>query len=393
MNIFKRIFIGVCIGVIIFFIKGCIVNAACSSFTPSLVYYNGSTWNAQNMNPRVIDNGSSAALFRFDASYGTNHFVFTSKVGFDLPSFGPNIDLSPYVRLFNSNGTYSDITNVCSIGVQYINKTPTDGLITYRYFYTIYCDFTGLSSSANSLRIGFNFPGGVYTANGYNSTMFYDTAATCLNFSPSSTDILINNQNANSINEINAINGVNDSLNDNNVSSDTNSQASSIFNTNIDTSHGLSSIVTAPLTLLAKAQESCSPKNFVIFGKTIVLPCGDSLFWSKDFSSYSSIFGSGVSGSQMNTIRDNFRTFWNILFGGAIIFHLLVKLWQVINDTLDPTSDRYESINSAIDTKSMAVDDTRDTDGDDYVPRHSKKNGSLGRHTAQAVALRKSGGS
>lgn len=160
----------------------------------------------------------------------------------------------------------------------------------------------------------------------------------------------------------NAVSDVQDQMTNSDVSNDTNSSASSIFNVDIDTSHGLSSIVTAPLTLLAKAQEQCSPKSFTIFHKSITLPCGDSLFWSKDFSSYSSIFGSGVSGSQMNTIRDNFRTFWNVLFGGAIIFHLLVKLWQVINDTLDPTSDRYESMNSAIDTGSMSLRDEDELD-------------------------------
>ena len=48
---------------------------------------------------------------------------------------------------------------------------------------------------------------------------------------------------------------IQDEMTDSDVSTSTNSSASSIFDVDIDTSHGLSSIVTAPLTLLAKAQE------------------------------------------------------------------------------------------------------------------------------------------
>ena len=132
-------------------------------------------------------------------------------------------------------------------------------------------------------------------------------------------------------------------------------------NNNIENSFGLSSVITGPLRLIDNAVSTCSPKSFTLFQQSITLPCGTDLFWEKDFSSHSSIFVHGYSGTQLNSIRDNFRLFWNTLFGGAILFALAFKLFKVTQNALDPLSDDdYHSISSAIDTEK------------DYVPRHSE---------------------
>ena len=136
----------------------------------------------------------------------------------------------------------------------------------------------------------------------------------------------------------------------------------SFFSQEIDTANnGLVAVITTPISILSRANETCSSKSFVIFGNTISLPCGTSLFWEKDFSNYNSIFRSGLTGNGLNNARDSFRLFWNVFFGGAIILHLLIKLYMVISDALDPDSCTVRSINSAIDTSDVSS----------YVPKHS----------------------
>lgn len=371
--IVKRVIIGVLICLIIMFIKNQVFAATCSSGTWTLGYIpSGSTsWNTATTIARTLPNGVTRLAYSYtNSNLKTSSFNFTTKVGADLYGYGSPSNFNPSVQIrYAWSGGFTDITTVCAISLSKINISQPDNLIQYRYLYSISCTYTGTNANANQIQIHLTLPYGTQSIQTASySSMFAQSPDTCLQLSPNSTEQLINSDKENTIIIEDSINNQTDTLHqdnediknelsDNTVSSDTTNQGNAIFSLDIDSTHGLSGVVTAPLILLSKAQEQCTSKSFTIFSKSITLPCGDALFWSKDFSSYHSIFGTGVSGSSMNTIRDNFRTFWNLLFGGAIIFHLLIKLWEVINDTLDPSTDRYESMRSAIDTGSAVRDE------------------------------------
>lgn len=71
--------------------------------------------------------------------------------------------------------------------------------------------------------------------------------------------------------------------------------------------------------VLAGANGQCTPISFVIFNKEISLPCG-SFFWNRDDVS-------------------NFRIFWNLLFGGFLIFKSLIWFIKVLSSVIDPLGD------------------------------------------------------
>lgn len=101
-------------------------------------------------------------------------------------------------------------------------------------------------------------------------------------------------------------------------------QANNFFSTFDDVDHGgISSIVTAPLKLVNKIDETCSSIDIDLLGSVIELPCGDTLFWNKPEVS-------------------SFRLEWNLLIGGPIIYLLMIKLFKVIQGLKNPDDDRIE---------------------------------------------------
>lgn len=80
---------------------------------------------------------------------------------------------------------------------------------------------------------------------------------------------------------------------------------------------GIENILRAPLRVLDASKTVCTPLSFNIFGQTVSLPCGTTIFWDRPDV-------------------QNFRTFWNVLFGGAIVFRFSVKLINLIYKSLDP---------------------------------------------------------
>lgn len=370
--ILKRLIVVVLAFVIISQLKSCDVHAE--------TYYNAQFSSSNSSS--VIYYYSGTSLTSSNVSWSTYNNLFGS--GLQSQVINASGAYNSYLRITLS-GIYSNFTNYDNFSFLLGSYVPLSGGVGTAYFGG-YCvvennsDYeTGVQSSSGSL---FNNGFYVYRIHCTYSSISNQTYLTIpvmgsnisqLRFAISSywsywksdsVSSSINNQSQqqheDSQAQQQAINDVNNSLNDNTVSSSTNNAGGSIFNIQIDTGHGLTSIITAPLALLQRSQEKCTSKSFTIFGKSITIPCGDDLFWSKDFSSYHSIFGSGFSGSQLNTVRDNFRTFWNVLFGGAIIMALLIKLWTAINVALDPMADSYTSLSDAIDTGKSV----RDTDGD-----------------------------
>lgn len=91
------------------------------------------------------------------------------------------------------------------------------------------------------------------------------------------------------------------------------------------TSHPISSIITAPISFLESLDDTCTPISFDLgfpgtSTRTITLPCGDSIFWNR---------------TDLNYVQE-FRLFWNILFGGALLYFFGFKLFKAFEKALDP---------------------------------------------------------
>lgn len=96
------------------------------------------------------------------------------------------------------------------------------------------------------------------------------------------------------------------------------------FNEN-DTLQG---VLTAPFRFINKLTEmdSCQPVRLTYRSAVIDIPCGTTLFWNRE------------------DIQNPFRRTWNLLFGGLLIYRLLLKLFKVVNDVLDPRKDNLEGV-------------------------------------------------
>lgn len=117
------------------------------------------------------------------------------------------------------------------------------------------------------------------------------------------------------------LDGINDTMNDSNIDMD---GANSFFGDFSDTDHGgISGVITAPLRFINKLTGMCSPISLDVLGANVELPCGDTLFWNKPEVA-------------------SFRVIWNVLFGGAMLYLLLSKLFKVIEGLKNPDDSRIE---------------------------------------------------
>lgn len=118
-----------------------------------------------------------------------------------------------------------------------------------------------------------------------------------------------------------AINNVNDSINNSEVDT---SNAEGFFSNFSDTDHGgIRGVINAPLKFLKHMTDTCKPLEFEIYDTKITLPCGDTLFWNK-------------------AEVQEFRATWNCIFGGAILYSLVLKLFKVIEGLKNPDDSRIE---------------------------------------------------
>lgn len=139
---------------------------------------------------------------------------------------------------------------------------------------------------------------------------------TIINNNNQNTQSIINSQNATT----NAITDINDTLTDSSVND---SNINDFFDDlEFYDNNNFSSLITSPINFLNSLNDSCTPINLQLFGKTVSLPCGTSVFWERDLPYIST-----------------FRVFWNVLFGGALIYTLGLLLVKNISDAIDPTKD------------------------------------------------------
>lgn len=144
------------------------------------------------------------------------------------------------------------------------------------------------------------------------------------------TQNIINNQNNNTQQIINeqqnttdAINDLNDTMKDDNID---NTESNSFFNNFQDNSHGLSGIITAPLSVIQSlvnvSPTSCQDLSIVYQGKNISLPCGK-IFWGHE--GFSSL-----------------NDFYNLVVGGMFAYLIIKNLFLIIEKLKDPDNDKVE---------------------------------------------------
>ena len=87
---------------------------------------------------------------------------------------------------------------------------------------------------------------------------------------------------------------------------------------------GLNSIVVAPLVAIRKITNGvCEPLNVNILGKTISMPCGNTIFWDREDVQF-------------------FKVFWNLVSGGIIAYGIGISTYKLVHDLRYPDKDRID---------------------------------------------------
>lgn len=136
----------------------------------------------------------------------------------------------------------------------------------------------------------------------------------------------INNTNS-KLDDVNSkLNDTNSKLDDTNknikdtndtLTDDSTDDKSSFFNNFQTSDYGLTSFVTAPVNFIKSLTTNCEPISLSVLSKNITLPCGNAVFWGRD------------------DVAD-FRTFWNFLFVGSILFLLGLRMYKTLESALNP---------------------------------------------------------
>lgn len=122
-----------------------------------------------------------------------------------------------------------------------------------------------------------------------------------------------------------SVDKTNDTLNDDDTS-EADSKINGFFNDFTDNSHGLSSIVTAPLNAVnSMLTTTCTAPSATYKGSTFSLPCG-SILWEQE----------GASA---------LKTFINLIYGGLICYGIVKSLFKDVNDLKNPENDKVEVMN------------------------------------------------
>lgn len=117
----------------------------------------------------------------------------------------------------------------------------------------------------------------------------------------------------------------NDTLNDDDTT-EADSKISGFFDDFNDNSHGLSSIVTAPLNAVnAMLTTTCTAPTATYKNSTFSFPCG-SILWEQE----------GASA---------LKTFINLIYGGLICYGIVKSLFKDVNDLKNPENDKVEVMN------------------------------------------------
>lgn len=271
----------------------------------------------------AIDTNNQITYVLKEIDYSNSNYTFKQNSCYNIKLI---MNYGSYMKLTYALYNYSNNRNItyCPNGTCSVSWTDGNAESTANITYCSSTNHTGLTLAIGTLGTTNNmvmFNSSVdYTQGIRIHTATIEEVQNSVDFSP-----IINNDNQNTQNIINNINNnnqkledINNTLTDDNITA--NADADFFDNINLFEDNTLSGIITAPLTYLRSIDGTCSPITLTYKSSNITLPCGDTIFWGRNDVS-------------------SFRTFWNILFGGYIIYRLCFKLFKTINDALDPTKD------------------------------------------------------
>lgn len=259
--------------------------------------------------------------------------------GYGLSSFNKlGIADSTYVArnqiVYNgSNATLFSSRLLSNAGEFYDPTGNVGNPLTYVKYSIIYIVFSAHSNS-NSIAIDFSWNGS--PVNSYLFGYHLEPLGPVSNLSQSDVSRIVNNATRDlaSQSSINAlqetenqikqgITDVNDTLNNDDVTESTN-EASDFFNGFTTDTHGLTAIITAPLTLISSiTSKSCSPLVLPLpfVDKDLTLPCMGAI--------YSQYFGSFLSIYQLITF-------------GIVAYWVCVRIFNLVKDFKNPDHDEIE---------------------------------------------------
>lgn len=333
--IIKRIIIGVGIALILTFLKTNVFAQTISSYsfgsqvetlnsyTNGFSYYSsGNPWS--NAGDGYVT--FNFTLYKVDGtSTSANEFLRT-------------------VYVWSGNASYA-----CNVGTASVtNSTFNNG------FYSATCPVYLDSSGLTQITFGFDGQGNLYPSNytfKWNGLMTFDKKSTSIDYNSILGTInanananaqynqqtmervgqsIINNQNSNNQAIIdsqeettNAVNDLNDTINDDDVS-DSETQASSFFGNFQNNDHGLSGIITAPLSFIQSLSSStCSPLtwHFGWFENEFSLPCATTIV--------------------QNNWPD-FLTLYQTITFGVVAYIVILNIFALVKGFKDPDSDKLE---------------------------------------------------
>lgn len=197
-------------------------------------------------------------------------------------------------------------------------------VVSNNYQVKVNCNFTSFN---NSQYFFINFRYDINNYSNYNNLSNYTNF---YNFTLSSNDATtdaINNQTNIIINNNqetqDKLDNITDNITDDNVT-ESNTEYSNFFSGFTTNTHGLTSIITAPLSLIGSiTSSSCSPLGLPLpfINETLTLPCLSTI--------YSTYFG-------------NFFTIYQTITFGIIAYWVIVRIFSLVKDFKNPDHDEIE---------------------------------------------------
>lgn len=250
-----------------------------------------------------------------------------------------NPKVTSVLPFYSLQGDSSD-TIVYSTNIQCrfkLGGTTYEGHVVYFHFDNITSQFTIINNTREYYRWGANVTvqasdSGFYSMNAYTADVIPDYIVNAydawLQVKDGNTQITQNNQ------IIQGNTDINNSLNDSSTDNETDSLIGDLFGNTNTNDFGLQDVLLAPYTFLNATTRNCSAMNMNILGAETTIPCGNDIFWDKPAVA-------------------PLKTVWNILFGGAAVYMVLISLWNSIQGAMDPLSDnvRHAKISTRIANK------------------------------------------
>lgn len=277
----------------------------------SLVLFIGNSYGLAPNAPTEIGLGSSTYVARNDIVYsGNNGTMWSSRVSNKLQAQQPGEDAVGTLSYYAVYVVFSSKSNSTSIAIHLSYPSPviSTWIFGYELNYIGNTDNLSKSDVENALSNS-----GLATASSVNE----------VNKSVNEVKQEISGMKEEQKKTNEELKKTNDTLNNDDVTDSTN-KANEFFNGFTTDTHGLTSIITAPLSLISSiTSKSCSPLVLPLpyVDKDLSLPCMGAI--------YSNYFGSFLSVYQVITF-------------GIVAYWVCVRIFNLVKDFKNPDHDEIE---------------------------------------------------